>query len=211
MVISAAMESTNSLGTPYEGGYPDVSPKPIIMNHSDKMISRRIRIPLSLKATCGELYKFIAKLYPNRIIDLQYRQNDFGYTDSPLPNTDTPLVDIDFREFATLRLTIKENKEAISSQAGEDEADIKCEEFPIFHEEYFEDVEDLPVNEEIANEIKEEEKKKKKEKEEIDALNKEFIGKYNEYKDIKAKKFATLEVSDIMKNLEEILNSYETL
>jgi len=208
MVISAAEPCENFLKTPYEGGYPDKKPESITMNQCNGRESTRSKVLISLKATCNELYKFLKKIHSNKPIELLYETDMYDSAEHPLPNADSLLKENNIRQQSILKLNIKEIEE------NKEEKPKEKFEFPILQEEIFEEVGDdyiEGIDEDIAKEIKEEEKKKEKEKEEMNRLKKEFEKKYKEYKEVRREEFTPLKVSDVVRNLEELLNSYETV
>eukprot|EP00826_Nyctotherus_ovalis_P045394 TRINITY_DN5027_c0_g4_i1.p1 TRINITY_DN5027_c0_g4~~TRINITY_DN5027_c0_g4_i1.p1 ORF type:complete len:242 (-),score=50.13 TRINITY_DN5027_c0_g4_i1:92-817(-) len=208
MIISAGMPSKNFLEIRYEGGYPDVSPTLIrISEHNDLRITMDWTL-ISLRATCSELYKFFAKFHPNNAVAIHYQRDRFIYEEVPLPDTDLPLSEIGFTSQSQLKLNLEVNSQAQIDRSAEEKAG-----FPIFQEEFFEDVGDECMEEidaDISAEIKEEEKKKAREKEEMKALKEEFDAKYDECKGTESSEFSPLAKESIEQNLEELLESMKS-
>lgn len=204
MVISACPPSKNFLRTPYEGGYPDTSPRSIKQFiHSEY----KKKILISLKATCNELITFFTKEYPNYNISLWYDKSDLDRWLTPIPNDNIILEDIDFNSHSILTIKLEEKVD--------DENKIGKEEFPIFQEYFFEDVGDdnfmKDIDEEVATEIREEEDKKAREKERIDGLIREFNQRYKGYKNGMMYEYRPIKGAEIIRNLEELLNSYQSI
>lgn len=211
MVISAGMPSKNFLGTPYEGGYPDTSPTLMRISERNDLTITIDWTLISFRATCSELHRFLAKSHPKNTVTIHYQRDRFIYEEVPLPDTDLPLSEIGLTTQSQLKLNIgaPNGFEANSQVLLHGNAEEKTE-FPIFQEEFFEDVGDECMEEidaDINAESKEEEKRKAKEKEEMKILEKEFDVKYDEYKGVESSEFISLAKESIEQHLEELLES----
>ena len=204
MLTRNQKESKNCLNTPYKNGYPDLHPKLVEIYSSRKSITHYKKTTLiSIKATCKELIKYIAKETSFKSFQLEFEKDFFKTDPINIPDTEENLREKGI--YTGGKLIITEVEE--SKHMGEFK-------YPIFQEELFDDVgdDDFPnyLIEEDKEIIDKENELIKKEEIRKKGLEDEFENYNNKCKE--TKEFNTCESltsKKISVELEQILTSYK--
>lgn len=213
MIVSNGIPSKNFLGTPYKGGYPDLSPVTMSLC-KEQEIYNKSKILISLKATTEELFNFLKKDHSDKSMSLRYKTNEYIHQEKTMTESNVTLNELELGNGSIIykEMTIEEKEELKFGMniAEEDKlfrSPVKEEEkssFLILQEEIFEDVSDTDLPDDTCN-IIEEGKGADKVNNGNKLLKEEFEQKYKDNNKEMTEKFLTLPITEISKNLENLL------